>query len=119
RCTLAQAVGAALDGCAYPSGSRRTAVGPLTLADVGAMATLTEAGETWTRWLRPMDLPLREWPVISLDAAAAAAIRRGQTVDAPSAASGRCRVLDADGHLLAWGEVDINRRLQPRAVFPS
>src|SRR5439155_958014 len=83
------------------SGEPRTAVGPMTLADAVAMATLTEAGETWTRWLLPMDLPLRGWPVIALDAAGAAAIRRGQTVDAPSAASGRCRVLDADGHLLA------------------
>ena len=112
-------LGAALGCGAYLSGLTRTAVGPMTLADAVAMATLTEAGETWTRWLLPMDLPLRGWPVIALDAAAAAAIRRGQTVDAPSAASGRCRVLDADGHLLAWGEVDINRRLQPRAVFPS
>ena len=117
--SLAHDLGAALGCGAYLSGLTRTAVGPMTLADAVAMATLTEAGETWTRWLLPMDLPLREWPVIALDAAAAAAIRRGQTVDAPSAASGRCRVLDADGHLLAWGEVDINRRLQPRAVFPS
>jgi len=117
--SLAHDLGAALGCGAYLSGLTRTAVGPLTLADAAAMATLTEAGETWTRWLLPMDLPLRGWPVIALDAAGAAAIRRGQTVDAPSAASGRCRVLDADGHLLAWGEVDINRRLQPRAVFPS
>jgi tRNA pseudouridine55 synthase len=117
--SLAHDLGAALGCGAYLSGLTRTAVGPLTLADAVAMATLTEAGETWTRWLLPMDLPLRGWPVIALDAAAAAAIRRGQTVDAPSAASGRCRVLDADGHLLAWGEVDINRRLQPRAVFLS
>ena len=117
--SLAHDLGAALGCGAYLSGLTRTAVGPMTLADAVAMATLTEAGETWTRWLLPMDLPLRGWPVIALDAAAAAAIRRGQTVDAPSAASGRCRVLDADGHLLAWGEVDINRRLQPRAVFPS
>ena len=117
--SLAHDLGAALGCGAYLSGLTRTAVGPMTLADAVAMATLTEAGETWTRWLLPMDLPLRGWPVIALDAAGAAAIRRGQTVDAPSAASGRCRVLDADGHLLAWGEVDINRRLQPRAVFPS
>jgi len=117
--SLASDLGAALGCGAYLSGLTRTALGPLTLADAVPVATLAGAGEEWTRWLLPMDLPLRGWPVIALDAAGAAAIRRGQTVYAPSAASGRCRVLDAYGHLLAWGEVDINRRLQPRAVFPS
>ena len=117
--SLANDLGAALGCGAYLSGLTRTALGPLTLADAVPMATLTGAGEEWTRWLLPMDLPLQGWPVVSLDAAAAAAVRRGQAVVAPSAASGRCRVLDADGRLVAWGEVDADRRLQPRAVFPG
>jgi tRNA pseudouridine55 synthase len=117
--SLANDLGAALRCGAYLSGLTRTALGPLTLADAVPMATLTGAGEDWTRWLLPMDLPLQGWPVVSLDAAAAAAVRRGQAVAAPSAGTGRCRVLDADGRLVAWGEVDAGRRLQPRVVFPG
>ena len=117
--SLAHDLGSALGCGAYLSGLTRTALGPLTLADAVPMAQLTGAGEGWRRWLLPMDLPLQGWPVVALDAAAAAAVRRGQAVVAPSAASGRCRVVDADGRLLAWGEVDAGRRLQPRAVFAS
>jgi len=117
--SLASDLGAALGCGAYLSGLTRTALGPLTLADAVPAATLAGAGEEWTRWLLPMDLPLQAWPTVSLDAAAAAAVRRGQAVVAPGVASGRCRVLDPDGHLLAWGEVDADRRLQPRAVFPG
>ena len=117
--SLASDLGAALGCGAYLSGLTRTALGPLTLADAVPVATLAGAGEEWTRWLLPMDLPLQAWPTVSLDAAAAAAVRRGQAVVAPGVASGRCRVLDPDGHLLAWGEVDADRRLQPRAVFPG
>jgi tRNA pseudouridine55 synthase len=117
--SLASDLGAALGCGAYLSGLTRTALGPLSLTDAVPMATLIGAGAAWTGWLLPMDLPLQGWPVVSLDAAAAAAVRRGQAVVAPSAASGRCRVLDADGRLVAWGEVDAGRRLQPRAVFPG
>jgi hypothetical protein len=64
-----------------------------------------------------MDLPLRDWPAVALDAAGAAAIRRGQAVPAPDATAGRYRLLGPDGDLLAWGEADATRQIQPRAVF--
>lgn len=117
--SLAQDLGAALGCGAYLSELTRTALGPLTLADAVSTATLAAAGEGWTRWLLPMDLPLQSWPSVALDAGAAAAVRRGQSVDAGAARAGRYRLLDPEGRLLAWGEVDADRRLQPRAVFPA
>jgi len=115
--SLAQDLGAALGSGAYLSALVRTAIGPLTEADAVPMATLAEAGEGWTRWLLPMDLPLRRWPAVALDAAGAAAVRRGLAVPAPDTTGGRYRLLGPDGELVAWGEADATRRIQPRAVF--
>jgi tRNA pseudouridine55 synthase len=117
--SLAHDLGSALGTGAYLSGLTRTALGPLTLSDAVPMATLTAAGEGWARWLLPMDLPLRTWPAIALDAAGVAAVRQGQAVPAPDSTVGRYRLLGPDGDLLAWGEADATRRIQPRAVFPS
>jgi len=117
--SLAHDLGSALGTGAYLSALTRTAVGPLTVGDAVPMATLTATAEGWTRWLLPMDMPLRSWPAIELDAAGVAAIRRGQAVPAPSGTAGRYRLLGPDGDLLAWGEADATMRIQPRAVFPS
>ena len=117
--SLAHDLGLALGCGAYLSGLTRSAVGPLTLTDAVSVATLAAAGEGWTRWLLPMDLPLRDWPAVALDDAGAAAVRRGQAVLAPNTTGGRYRLLGPDGHLLAWGEADATRRIQPRAVFPG
>jgi tRNA pseudouridine55 synthase len=115
--SLAHDLGGVLGCGAYLSGLTRSAIGPLTLQDAVSMASLLAAGEGWMRWLLPMDLPLRGWPAIALDAAGAAAVRRGQAVAAPNTTSGRYRLLGPDGDLLAWGEADATRRIQPRAVF--
>jgi tRNA pseudouridine55 synthase len=115
--SLAHDLGAALGCGAYLSGLTRTAIGPLRLDDAVPMATLAAAGEEWTRWLLPMDLPLHNWPAVELDAAGAAAVRRGQAVPAPDTMGGRYRLLGPDGELVAWGEADATRRIQPRAVF--
>jgi tRNA pseudouridine55 synthase len=116
--SLAHDLGLALGTGAYLSGLTRTAVGPLTVDEAVPMATLTAAGEGWTRWLLPMDLPLRNWPAVALDAAGVVAVRRGQAVPS-SNTTGRYRLLGPDGDLLAWGEADATMRIQPRAVFPS
>jgi tRNA pseudouridine55 synthase len=117
--SLAQDLGVSLGSGAYLSGLTRTAIGPLRLADAVPMASLTEAGEGWVRRLLPMDLPLQSWPAIALDAAGAAAVRRGQAVPAPDTPGGRYRLLGPDGELVAWGEADATRRIQPRAVFSA
>lgn len=116
--SLAYDLGSALGTGAYLSGLTRTAVGPLTVDEAVPMATLTAVGEGWTRWLLPMDLPLRNWPAVALDAAGVVAVRRGQAVPSPNT-TGRYRLLGPDGDLLAWGEADATMRIQPRAVFPS
>ena len=117
--SLAQDLGATLGSGAYLSGLTRTAIGPLRLADAVPVATLAAAGEEWPRWLMPMDLPFHSWPAVVLDAAGAAAVRRGQAVPAPDTTSGRYRLLGPDGELVAWGEADATRRIQPRAVFSA
>lgn len=117
--SLVQDIGAALGCGAYLSRLTRSAVGPLDLRDAVAPSTLIEAGEAWTDWLLPMDLPLRDWPAMGLDANEAEAIRRGQSVAAPTLSAGRYRLLDPTGKLVAWGEVDATHRVQPRAVFAS
>jgi tRNA pseudouridine55 synthase len=115
--SLAHDLGSALGCGAYLSGLVRSGIGPLLLAEAIPVATLAAAGEGWTRWLLPMDLPLRNWPAVALDAAGVAAVRRGQAVPAPNSTAGRYRLLGPDGDLLAWGEADATRRIQPRAVF--
>ena len=117
--SLAHDLGSALGTGAYLSGLTRTAVGPLTLADAVPMATLVATGEGWMRWLLPMDLPLRDWPAVALDAAGVVAVRRGQAVPSPNTTGGRYRLLGPTGDLLAWGEADATMRIKPRAVFPS
>lgn len=115
--SLAHDLGVALGCGAYLSGLTRTAVGPLTLGEAISPTELAAKEEGWTGWLLPLDLPLQSWPSVALDAGGAAAIRRGQSVAAPSSAPGRYRVIDPDGRLVAWAEVDAGHRLQPRAVF--
>ncbi len=115
--SFAHDLGVALGCGAYLSGLTRTAVGPMLLTDAVPTATLAAAGEGWTRWLLPMDLPLHDWPAVALDAAGAAAVRQGRAVPAPDTMAGRYRLLGPDGELLAWGEADATRRIQPRAVF--
>ena len=114
--SLAQDLGTALGCGAYLSALTRSAVGPLTLDTAIPLTTLREMGETWRARLLPLDLPLRGWPALTLDRLTVEAVRRGQRVPAPASASGRYRMLDSDGQLIAWGEVD-GDKLQPRAVF--
>jgi tRNA pseudouridine55 synthase len=114
--SLARDLGAALGCGAYLSSLTRTAVGPLQIEPAISVPELAELGERWPEALLPLDLPLRSWPAIALDLDALEAIRHGMTLSAPIGASGRYRLLDLDGRLIAWAEVDAGR-LQPRAVF--
>lgn len=117
--SLVQDLGAALGCGAYLSRLTRVAVGPLHVDDAVAPDRVVAAGEGWTEFLLPMDLPLRAWPAMDLDANATEAIQRGQSIEAPAVASGRYRLLDPTGRLVGWGEVDKTNRVRPRAVFAS
>jgi len=117
--SLAHDLGARLGSGAYLKALTRTAVGPLHLADAVRLEALVGAGDGWERWLLPMDLPLRGWPALVLDADRALAVSHGRAIPAPEATgTGRYRLVDQTGRLLAWGTVDPGGTLQPRAVFP-
>jgi tRNA pseudouridine55 synthase len=117
--SLAHDLGARLGCGAYVKALTRTAVGPLQLADAVPLEKLLEAGDAWQGWLLPMDLPLRAWPALVLDADRALAVSHGRAIPVPEAtAPGRHRLLDQAGRLLAWGTVDPGGTARPRAVFP-
>jgi len=117
--SLAHDLGARLRCGAYLAALTRMAFGPLTVSEAVPLQALLDAGPAWERWLLPMDLPLRDWPALTLEAQRAAAVKHGRAIPAPEAAPGRYRLLDRSGELLAWGTVDSARIFQPRAVFAS
>ncbi len=101
--SLAEDLGIALGCGAYLSGLTRTAVGPLSLVDALPMATLAAAGEGWTVWLLPMDLPLIDWPASCL-----LGVKRTR----PDGSNHVRSLQRDDGHLRLSGAR--NARAQPR-----
>jgi tRNA pseudouridine55 synthase len=116
--SLAHDLGARLGCGAYLAALTRTAVGPLHLADAVPLETLEQAGTTWDRWLLALDLPLRHWAAITVDAAQALVLSHGQPLGPQPVAAGRYRIVDETGRLLAWGVVDVAGRFRPAGVFP-
>jgi len=116
--SLAHDLGARLGCGAYLAALTRTAVGPLQLADAVPLETLEQAGTTWERWLLALDLPLRHWAAITVDAAQALVLGHGQPLGPQPVAAGRYRIVDETGRLLAWGVVDVTGRFRPAGVFP-
>jgi tRNA pseudouridine55 synthase len=116
--SLAHDLGARLGCGAYLAALTRTAVGPLQLADAVPLETLEQAGTTWDRWLLALDLPLRHWAAITVDAAQALVLSHGQPLGPQPVAAGRYRIVDETGRLLAWGVVDVAGRFRPAGVFP-
>jgi tRNA pseudouridine55 synthase len=116
--SLAHDLGARLGCGAYLAALTRTAVGPLQLADAVPLETLEQAGPTWERWLLALDLPLRDWAAITVDAGQALALSHGQPMGPQPVAAGRYRVIDETGRLLAWGVIDAAGRFAPAGVFP-
>jgi tRNA pseudouridine55 synthase len=108
-------------GCgAYLAALRRTAFGPLTAEEAVTPQRLESAGPDWSRWLLPLDLPLRGFPVVELEPARARAVRNGQAVLAPeAAATGRHRLVDGEGRLLGLGLVDRSGLVRAKPVFPG
>ena len=116
--SLVHDLGTALACGAYLAALSRTAFGPLAVEDALSLAQLEADPQAWLARVLPMDLPLRGWPALTLSPSRARAVQQGQAIPVPEAgASGRYRLVDSDGRLLAWGTVDAARRLQPRAVF--
>jgi len=114
--TLAVDIGAAL-GCGAAIGRlTRTRVGPFALADAVSWALLAEepTAALWAR-VRPAEVALAGWPLVRLDARAAAQFAHGQPVaGTPPVGPGTLvRVHDADGRLLGVGEVIDGQRTRP------
>ncbi|TMD41847.1 MAG: tRNA pseudouridine(55) synthase TruB [Chloroflexi bacterium] len=114
--SLARDLGAALGCGAYLSSLTRLSVGPLQLQGAISTQDLVELGEGWTDALLPVDLPLRGWPAMTLDIREVETVRHGMPLAAPPSATGRYRLLDAEGRLVALAEVDAGRLL-PRTVL--
>lgn len=117
--SLAHDVGALLGSGAYLAALTRIAVGPLHLDQSVSPQAFEEAATDWPGWLLPLDLPLRDWPSIQVDASQAAALSHGQGLQPVRVATGRYRVIDPGGRLLAWGVVDGTGQFSPSGVFPA
>ena len=114
--TLAVDIGAALGCGAAIARLTRTRVGPFALADAVSWAALAEE-TTAALWARvwPAEAALAGWPLLRLDARAAAQFAHGQPVaGTPPVGPGTLvRVHDADGRLLGVGEVIDGQRTRP------
>jgi len=114
--TLAVDIGAALGCGAAIARLTRTRVGPFALADAVSWALLAEepTAALWAR-VRPAEVALAGWPLVRLDARAAAQFAHGQPVaGTPPVGPGTLvRVHDADGRLLGVGEVIDGQRTRP------
>jgi tRNA pseudouridine55 synthase len=118
--SLAHDLGTRLGCGGYLASLVRTAVGPLLIEDSIPLADLMEGRARWQDTVLPPDLPLRGWPTLNLESRRTTMIERGQPVAVPEAGGpGRHRVLDLEGNLVAWGIVDGNGMLQPKAVFSA
>jgi tRNA pseudouridine55 synthase len=80
--SLAHDLGQRLGCGAHLSALRRTTSGSLPVAEAVSLVELQDAfaRHDWTRFLRPADSALEEWPAVSLTADATARVQRGQTV---------------------------------------
>lgn len=99
----------------------RTRVGSFSLEEAVSLQTLSQAAEEGqvAALLQPLDLPVRHWPALQVDAAGALALVRGQSLPiGEGAISARIRVYGPDGRFLALARGDEEKRLlQPWRVF--
>jgi tRNA pseudouridine55 synthase len=85
---IARDLGAALGSAAYLGALERTVSGPFSVDDAVSLDALRDAPrETIARRLLPLDAGLDALPVVTLDAAGAHAVERGQRVRDPRPAA--------------------------------
>lgn len=114
---LGEDIAAALGTCGHLGALRRDYVEPfrdqpmVTLEDLAGRVGAAD-------WLLPPDAAVPQYPAVALDAAAAAALRHGRTVDsgAPGSA-GTVRLHDEHGQFMGLGERDADGRLRVRRLF--
>ena len=118
---LGEDIAAALGTCGHLASLRREHVEPfrdrpmVTLEALERLASEPGDGD----WLLPADAGVPQFPPVRLDAAAARALRLGQSVPDPagSGAGGTVRLYGADGRFMGLGERDPAGRLKVRRLF--
>lgn len=119
--TLAEDIGRVLACGAHLTALRRTAVGPLSIADAVSLDQIIAVTEEQRPGLLlPPDALLQSLPAVHLDEPATLRFGHGNPVPIPGAAnlvatSGKCRVY-GDGRLLGVAEIDATGALHPRRL---
>ncbi len=117
--SLAHDLGQAVGVGAHLAALERAASGSFRVEDAVGWAELEAAmaAGTWTAWLLPPDRALADLPALHLDAAGAARVRQGGTIEA-EAAHGLARAYGPDGTLIAVLE-GRGRAWKPHKVFDA
>jgi tRNA pseudouridine55 synthase len=121
---LARDLGERVGSAAYLGALTRTASGGFGLADAVSLDDVREAAapgpDGLRSMLRPIDVGLERFPVVTLTAEEVAAIARGQFVrptSGPETRAEHYRLRDADGRLVAIAAPGGGGRLTPEKVF--
>jgi tRNA pseudouridine55 synthase len=118
---LGEDIASALGTCGYLASLRREYVEPFRgqpMVTLDALERLvSEPGKG--DWLLPGDAGVPQFPPVRLDAAAARALRHGQSIPDPagSGPGGIVRLYGADGGFMGLGERDPAGRLKVRRLF--
>ncbi len=119
--TLVEDIAEAMGSCAHVVRLRRTAVAPFDAEGMLTLAQLESLAEqglaALDALLLPVDAGLAHWPELSLAAADAERVLRGQAVRAPDRApAGMVRIYTAERRFLGIGAV-ADGRLAPKRLF--
>jgi tRNA pseudouridine55 synthase len=117
--TLAEDIGKALLCGAHLCALRRTAVGPLALAQAVSLEALTTLSEAERQaFLLAPDALLQSLPAVELDVASSARFAHGNPV-AADVPPGKCRVYGDDGRLLGVGLAGVDGKLHPTRLVSA
>lgn len=120
--TLVEDLAHACGALAYVGWLRRDSVGPFATAAMHRMDDVESAAEQGAAALDALLLPpsaaLTDWPAVTLDAARAFYLSRGEAVRVAAAPSrGRVAIFGPDHDLLALGEIDADGMVAPRRMM--
>jgi tRNA pseudouridine55 synthase len=121
--SLAHDLGARLGCGAHLQALLRTRVGSFRLEEAvtpEGLSAAVQEGQT-AALLQPLDLPVRHWPALHVDAAGALALVQGRALPVgEEAVPPRVRVYGPDGRFLALARGDEEKRvLRPYRVFAA
>ncbi|MCI5062083.1 MAG: tRNA pseudouridine(55) synthase TruB [Algiphilus sp.] len=120
--TLVEDLAHACGALAYVGWLRRDSVGPFATAAMHRMDDVESAAEQGAAALDALLLPpsaaLTDWPAVTLDAARAFYLSRGEAVRVAAAPSrGRVAIFGPSHDLLALGEIDADGMVAPRRMM--